>query len=741
MTSLKLSEIEARINSFVQNLGSQELAAWAKDVLPKEQQNKNPEDTLDRLALNASMQISRDPIFSALASNLLLLKIETACVKQDILKFSDSIERGFKLGLIAESTKDFVEKNKHKLNAALQLSSDSLLEFFSLKTLSDRYFLLDPQTRLAIETPQYFFMRVACGLSQSEEECVALYRMISSLEYLPSTPTLFNSATPHSQMSSCYLLDSPEDTLESIYQKYTDVALLSKHAGGVGLAFHRVRARGSLIKGTNGHSNGIVPWLKTLDASVAAVNQGGKRKGACCVYLETWHADIEEFLELKDSTGDEARRTHNLNLAHWIPDLFMKRVETDALWSLFDPKDTPDLPDLFGDAFEEAYQLYEKNKIYRKQIPARDLYARMMRTLAQTGNGWMNFKDSANKKCSQTLDPKNVVHLSNLCTEIIEVSDSEHTAVCNLGSINLSKHLTNDGNFDFKKLRSTVFKAVQFLDRVIDINFYPIESAKKSNSLWRPIGLGVMGLQDLFFLKRLPFDCDEAKLLSKKIAEHIYFYALEASCELSQKFGKHPNFDKSRYSKGVLQFDIWQRESDPSLKWKELREKIQSSGLRNSLLVAIAPTATIASIAGCYESIEPQVSVMFKRETLSGEFIQNNKYLVADLKKLGLWNAAIRNQIKQSGGSIQNILEIPENLRLLYRNAWELPMKALIDMASDRGAFIDQSQSLNLFMETPTIEKMSSMYFYAWKAGLKTTYYLRSRPASEISTTACEVCQ
>jgi ribonucleoside-diphosphate reductase alpha chain len=553
---------------------------------------------------------------------------------------------------------------------------------------------------------------------------------------------MFNAGTRHEQLSSCFLLDSPDDHLENIYQRYTDVALLSKFSGGIGLAYHRVRSRGSLIESTNGHSNGIVSWLKTLDASVSAVNQGGKRKGACCVYLEPWHADVEEFLELRDNTGDDAKRTHNLNLANWIPDLFMKRVEANATWSLFDPKRVPELPDLYGDEFERRYEEAERAGLAARTVKARDLYARMMRTLAQTGNGWMTFKDKSNKACNQTALPGRTVHLSNLCTEILEVTSKKETAVCNLGSINLGRHTTRTGDghvaFDFDKLGRTVRSAVRQLDRVIDLNFYPIASTKVSNLRWRPVGLGVMGLQDVFFQMRLPFDAAEARALSKTIAEEIYFHALSASVELAAEKGAHPAFAETRAAQGELQFDAWGVTPADEGRWSALREKVRTTGLRNSLLLAIAPTATIASIAGCCECIEPQISNLFKRETLSGDFLQMNRYLVAELKELGLWTEATRSRLKVAEGSVQGIGELPESIRAVFRTAWEIPMRSLVDMATDRGAFIDQSQSLNLFIENPNIGQLSSMYFYAWKKGLKTTYYLRSRPATRIAKATVE---
>ena len=690
---------------------------------------------LDNLCIQtASLLIGEDPEYSRLAARLLSTYIDEEVKSQKIGSFADSVQMGFKNGLLGESTYNFVMTHKAELCAAIEHYKTDRFEYFGLRTVYDRYLLKNPKSRQVLENPQYFFMRVACGLATSPADAIDFYKLISSHDYMPSTPTLFNSGTLRPQMSSCYLLDSPIDDLKAIYDKYTDVALLSKFAGGIGLAYSRVRSRGSLIKGTNGHSNGIIPWLKTLDSSVSAVNQGGKRKGAACVYLETWHADVEEFLELRDNTGDEAKRTHNLNTANWVPDLFMKRVEADAMWSLFDPRVVPEFVDLFGEAFEQAYEKAESEKLYIKQIKARDLYTRMMKTLAQTGNGWMTFKDASNMKANQTGKPENVIHLSNLCTEILEVTSKDETAVCNLGSVNLGRHIV-DGQFDFEKLAKTVRTAVKYLDRVVDINFYPINTAEASNNRWRPVGLGVMGLQDAFFQLKMPFDSEAAQALSAKIQEEIYFHALTSSAELAEKHGAHTNFADTRAAQGNLQFDLWNVKPTNENRWNALKAKIQKTGLRNSLIIAIAPTATIASIVGCYEATEPQISNLFKRETLSGEFMQVNKYLVVDLKQRGLWNEDFRNEIKISEGSIQNIAAIPQDVKDLYRTVWEVPMKSLIEMAAARGAFIDQSQSLNLFMEAPTIGKLSSMYMYAWKRGIKTTYYLRSRPATSIAKT------
>lgn len=688
---------------------------------------------LDSLSIQtAASLIAEEPEYSQLAARLLAKFIEKEVQNRNIFSFSQSVEAGYQSGLISEDTIAFVRTNARKLNSAIDETMSERFEFFGIQTVYDRYLLKDPASRAVIETPQYFFMRVACGLAQTVAKAVDFYMLLAALEYLPSTPTLFNSGTAHSQMSSCFLLDSPQDNLESIYSRYKDIALLSKFSGGIGVAYHRVRSRGSHIKGTNGHSNGIVPWLKTLDSSVCAVNQGGKRKGAACVYLETWHADIEEFLELRDNTGDEARRTYNLNLAHWIPDLFMERVETDGQWSLFDPAKVPHLTDLYGEEFRRAYIEAEAQSLFFKQLKARDLYLKMMRTLAETGNGWITFKDSCNLKSNQTGQPQNVIHLSNLCTEITEVTSASETAVCNLGSINLARHVEN-GSFNFEKLASTVKRAVPFLDRVIDLNFYPTETTAASNARWRPIGLGLMGLQDVFFQLKIAFDSQQARELSARIQEEIYYHALQASSELARKAGPHQSFQETRAAKGDLQFDAWGITPGDSQRWDALRTQIRKTGLRNSLLLAIAPTATIASIAGCYECIEPQISNLFKRETMSGDFMQMNRYLVGRLKELGLWNDDMRNHLKLSEGSIQTITAIPAETRELFRTVWEIPMRSLIDMAADRGAFIDQSQSLNLFLESPTIGKLSSMYMYAWKRGLKTTYYLRSRPASKIA--------
>ncbi|WP_345749056.1 ribonucleoside-diphosphate reductase subunit alpha [Streptomyces sp. ODS28] len=689
---------------------------------------------------------AEEPEYSRLAARLLTLSVREEAASQGADSFSASVAAGHGEGLIADGTARFVRLHAERLDALVERAvadgADDRFGYFGLRTLHSRYLLRHPTTRKVIETPQHFLLRVACGLAEDDSEralddVAELYGLTSSLSYLPSSPTLFNSGTRHPQMSSCYLLDSPLDELDSIYERYHQVARLSKHAGGIGLPFSRIRARGSLIRGTNGHSNGIVPFLRTLDSSVAAVNQGGRRKGAACVYLEPWHADVEEFLELRDNTGEDARRTHNLNIAHWIPDEFMRRVEADAEWSLFSPADAPELVDLWGEEFDAAYRKAEAEERYVRRVPARQLYSRMMRTLAQTGNGWMTFKDASNRTANQTAEPGSVVHSSNLCTEILEVTDDSETAVCNLGSVNLAAHLDEDGELDWERLDATVRTAVAFLDRVVDINFYPTGQAGASNSRWRPVGLGLMGLQDVFFRRRLAFDSAEARELSTRISERIMLAAYEASADLAERHGPLPAWEHTRTARGVLHPDHY-ADAAPHWpeRWEALRARIAQTGMRNALLLAIAPTATIASIAGVYECIEPQVSNLFKRETLSGEFLQVNAYLVEELKRHGLWDGQALEALRDANGSVQDLEWVPEEVRALYRTAWELPQRAVIDMAAARTPYLDQSQSLNLFMAAPTIGKLSSMYAYAWRQGIKTTYYLRSRPATRIAQAA-----
>jgi ribonucleoside-diphosphate reductase alpha chain len=735
--TVRMEKILDAVNRACRGLDNVEPIEIAKRTIAGLHNNSTTEE-LDQLSIsNAVMLMADEPNYSKVAARMLAEGAKKAVGRDQV--FSDYVELAHEQGLLSDHVRKLVQENSQAIDFAIRHERDDLFEYFGIKTISDRYLLRHPKTRRIIERPQWLFMRVALGLSHNVNEAIEFYDVISQFLYMPSTPTLFNSGTRHPQMSSCYLLTVADDSLEGIYKAITDSARLSKFSGGIGIDWTPVRASGSLIKGTNGLSNGIIPFLKVFDSSVHAVNQGGKRKGAAAVYLEPWHADIENFLELRNNTGSEERRTHNLNLALWIPDLFMKRLETDGEWSLFSPSDCPELLDCFGEEFERNYEAAEKAGKAMKKIPVRALYARIIQTLAETGNGWICFKDKANLRSAQTGKPGNVIHSSNLCTEILEVTDSSQTAVCNLGSVNLSAYVRPDGNFDYDLLRKVVRVATKFLDRVVDINFYPTQEAKHSNNKWRPVGLGVMGLQDAFFKMKLPFTSAKAKEVSARIQETVYYQAVLSSMELAKEFGPFAEFKNSRYAEGKLQVhlaeDLQPAMPELHFDWDALGKEVQKHGLRNSLLIAIAPTATIASIVGSYESIEPQIANFFKRETLSGEFLQVNRYLINDLKARGLWVNSIRAKIIAADGSIQHIEEIPQDLRDLYKTVWETPQKDLIEMAAERSAFICQSQSLNLFMENPNIGKLSSMYMYAWKQGIKTTYYLRSRAKTGIQKT------
>jgi ribonucleoside-diphosphate reductase alpha chain len=735
--AVKIEKILHAVNRACRGLDNVEALDVAKATIMGLHDGSTTEE-LDNLSIsNAVMLMAHEPNYSKVAARMLSETLRKE-VGRDVA-FHEYLETASGFGLLSDEVVQLAKTGIQEIEFGIRHERDDLFEYFGLKTIADRYLLRHPKTRRVIERPQWMFMRVALGLSQSVAEALEFYDIISQFLYMPSTPTLFNSGTRHTQMSSCYLLRLADDSLEGIYKSITDCAKLSKWSGGLGIDWTPVRASGSLIKGTNGLSNGVIPFLKVFDSSVHAVNQGGKRKGAAAIYLENWHADIEAFLELRNNTGAEERRTHNLNLALWVSDLFMKRVETGEDWSLFSPNDVPELLESWGSEFEKNYLAAEAKGLAMKKVPARLLYARMMQTLAETGNAWMCWKDRANERSAQTAKAGNVIHSSNLCTEILEVTSAKETAVCNLGSINLAAYVDSNGQFDFKKLRDVTRVALRFLDRVIDRNFYPTTEADNSNQKWRPVGLGIMGLQDALFKMRLPFSGLAAKQLSNRISETIYYHALEESMKLAASAGSFPGFKESRYVDGHLQPHLARTFSDSQpeyhFDWDKLGKEIAKNGLRNSLLIAIAPTATIASIVGSYESIEPQISNIFKRETLSGEFLQINRYLVADLKRLNLWTDEVRAAIIANDGSLQNVAAIPEEIRELYRTVWEISQKDLIDMAADRSFFVCQSQSLNLFMQNPNIGKLSSMYMYAWNRGIKTTYYLRSRAKTTIQKT------
>lgn len=652
------------------------------------------------------------------------------------------IQRGIELELLNPALGEF---DIQMLGDALLPERDLQFTYLGLQTLYDRYFIHSDEVRF--ELPQIFFMRVAMGLALEEEEkearAIEFYQLLSSFDYMSSTPTLFNAGTLRPQLSSCYLTTVPDD-LHGIYGAIQDNAMLSKFAGGLGNDWTPVRALGSYIKGTNGKSQGVVPFLKVVNDTAVAVNQGGKRKGAVCSYLETWHMDIEEFVELRKNTGDDRRRTHDMNTANWIPDLFMKRVFDDGEWTLFSPNDVPDLHDLYGKAFEARYAEYEALaaggdlKLY-KTVSAQGLWRKMLAMLFETGHPWMTFKDPCNLRSPQ--QHTGVVHSSNLCTEITLNTNKDEIAVCNLGSINLPQHIGEDG-LDLKKLKRTVKTAVRMLDNVIDINYYSVDTARNSNALHRPVGLGLMGFQDALYKQHIAYGSDSAVMFADQSMEAISYYAIDASSKLAKERGAYSTFEGSLWSQGILPIDSLskleeERGSDyikvdksMTMDWEALREKVVSRGMRNSNVMAIAPTATIANITGVSQSIEPTYQNLYVKSNLSGEFTVVNPYLVNDLKARGLWDGVMVNDLKYYDGSVQAIERIPEDLRMIYSNAFEVEPKWIVECASRRQKWIDQAQSLNLYINNASGKKLDITYRMAWYSGLKTTYYLRSLAAT-----------
>ena len=695
---------------------------------------------LDSISIHtAASLIAEEPEYSRLAARLLHATIAKEVAGQNIYSFSQSIEIGHREGVVSKEAADFVAANARKLNNAIDDRLSDRFEYFGLRTVYDRYLLKHPITRLVTETPQYFFMRVAGGLSERVNEAVDFYNLLASHDYLPSSPTLFNSGTKHSQMSSCYLhrlalrLARFDLRLVQNRSRCSRNSLAASASPSIASG-QRARSSAPPMASRTASSHGCARSTPRSQRSIRAAS--ARAPAASTSNPGTPTSTPSSRCATTPATLLAAPTTSTSPTG--FPTSSCAAPTRTACGRSSIPRTFRTSPTSTAKPSSAPTSRPKPQGIYKRQVKARELYARMMRTLAETGNGWMVFKDACNIKCNQTGQSGNTVHLSNLCTEITEVTSSAETAVCNLGSINLGRHLT-DGVFDFDKLAATVRHAVPMLDRVIDINYYPVPQAAGSNSRWRPVGLGVMGLQDVFFQMRWAFDSDEARALSAKIQEEIYFHALSASCDLAEKHGPHAAFGETRAAQGEFQFDLWGITPKDEKRWETLRQRMKTVGLRNSLLIAIAPTATIASIVGCYECIEPQISNMFKRETLSGEFMQINKYLVNELKALNLWSEEMRTRIKLAEGSIQKIDEIPAEVKAIYRTVWEVPMRSLIDMAADRGAFIDQSQSLNLFAESPNIGRLSSMYMYAWKRGIKTTYYLRSRPATKIAKTTVAV--
>jgi ribonucleoside-diphosphate reductase alpha subunit len=690
---------------------------------------------LDNLAAETAASMATiHPDYALLAARVAVSNLHKETDKsfhkvvQDLYDYVDP-KTGERAGLIGDETYRIILENKEKLDSAIIYDRDFGFDYFGFKTM-ERSYLMRMNGRVA-ERPQHLFMRVSVGIHGEDiEAALETYNLMSERWFIHATPTLFNAGSPKPQLSSCFLLSMTSDSIHGIFETLQRCALISQSAGGIGLSIHNIRATGSYIKGTGGTSNGIVPMLRVFNDTARYVDQGGgKRKGAFAVYLEPWHADVFDFLELKKNHGKEEMRARDLFYALWIPDLFMERVEKDADWSLFDPSEAPGLYEVHSGEFDALYHQYEAEKRQRKTVKARDLWNAILESQIETGTPYILYKDAANSKSNQ----KNLgtIRSSNLCTEIIEYTSPDEVAVCNLASLALPKFV-EDGQFNFEKLFEITQVATRNLNKVIDINYYPIPEARNSNMRHRPIGLGVQGLADAFILMRYPFDSPEARQLNRDIFETIYFAAMTESCALAERDGAYSSFKGSPLSNGEFQFDLWGVKPSKRWDWDGLRKRIMTSGVRNSLLVAPMPTASTSQILGNNECFEPYTSNLYTRRTLSGEHIVVNKHLMRDLVRLGLWDGEMREAIMAANGSIQHIQEIPEEVRALYKTAYEISQKVIIDMSADRGAFICQSQSLNVFMEAPTFAKLSSMHFYAWKKGLKTgMYYLRSKAATD----------
>ena len=690
---------------------------------------------LDNLAAEvAATNTISHPDYALLASRIVVSNLHKNTKKS----FTDTMEDLYNYvdpktnqpaPLLSEDVYNAIKDNAEVLDSNIIYDRDFRYDFFGVKTL-ERSYLLKLNGEVA-ERPQHMLMRVAMGIHKTDvEAAISTYNYMSEGWFTHATPTLFNSGTPKAQMSSCFLLKMQEDSIGGIYDTLKQCAQISQSAGGIGLSIHDIRATGSYIKGTNGTSNGIVPMLKVFNDTARYVDQGGgKRKGSFAIYVEPWHADIFSFLDLKKNTGKEEDRARDLFYALWIPDLFMKRVEENGEWTLMCPNECPGMSDVYGDEFETLYLKYESEGKGRKTIKAQDLWFKICESQIETGTPYMLYKDAANAKSNQ----KNLgtIKSSNLCTEIMEYTSDDEVAVCNLASIALPKFVT-EGKFDHDKLFEVAYKVTKNLDSVIDQNYYPIPEARNSNMRHRPIGIGVQGLADAFILMRFPFESEEAKALNKEIFETIYYAAVTASKDLAIENGPYETWKGSPISEGKMQFDLWGVTPTDRWEWNVLKEEVMEHGVRNSLLLAPMPTASTAQILGNNECFEPYTSNIYTRRVLSGEFIVVNKHLLRDLVKLGLWNDSLKNQLMGANGSIQNIKEIPDNIKELYKTAWEISQKTILDMAADRGAYIDQSQSLNIFMENANFAKLTSMHFYGWKAGLKTgMYYLRTKAATD----------
>ena len=695
---------------------------------------------LDNLAAEtAASMTTKHPDYATLAARIAISNLHKNTQKsfsgtmKQMYQYTDP-KTGENASLISKETWKVIKDNAALLDSSIIYDRDFGFDYFGYKTLEKSY-LMKLNGKI-VERPQHMLMRVSVGIhGENIEKAIETYNLLSERWFTHATPTLFNAGTPKPQLSSCFLLTMKDDSIEGIYDTLKQTAKISQSAGGIGLSIHNVRATGSYIKGTNGTSNGIVPMLRVFNDTARYVDQGGgKRKGSFAIYLEPWHSDIFEFLDLKRNHGKEELRARDLFFAMWIPDLFMKRVEANQQWSLFCPHECPGMSDTYGDDFERLYEKYESEGKARKTIQAQELWFQILESQVETGTPYILYKDSANKKSNQ----KNLgtIKSSNLCTEIIEYTAPDEVAVCNLASIALPKFVKNvDGDgplgFDFQKLYEITKVITRNLNRVIDINYYPVPEAEKSNKRHRPIGIGIQGLADAFIMLKFPFDSQPAQKLNRDIFETIYYAAMETSMELAIEEGPYETWEGSPISQGIFQFDMWGVTPDSGLwNWEELREKVIKNGVRNSLLLAPMPTASTSQILGNNECFEPYTSNIYTRRVLSGEFVVVNKHLLRDLVKIGMWNDTMKNKLIAANGSVQNINEIPDNLKELYKTAWEIKQKTLIDMSADRGAFICQSQSLNIFMMDPNFAKLTSMHFYSWKAGLKTgMYYLRTKAA------------
>ncbi|ADZ29836.1 ribonucleotide reductase large subunit protein [Cowpox virus] len=688
---------------------------------------------LDTLAAEiAATCTTQHPDYAILAARIAVSNLHKETKKlfsevmEDLFNYVNP-KNGKHSPIISSITMDIVNKYKDKLNSVIIYERDFSYNYFGFKTLEKSY-LLKINNKI-VERPQHMLMRVAVGIHQWDiESAIETYNLLSEKWFTHASPTLFNAGTSRHQMSSCFLLNMMDDSIEGIYDTLKRCALISKMAGGIGLSISNIRASGSYISGTNGISNGIIPMLRVYNNTARYIDQGGnKRPGVMAIYLEPWHSDIMAFLDLKKNTGNEEHRTRDLFIALWIPDLFMKRVKDDGEWSLMCPDECPGLDDVWGDEFERLYTQYEREKRYKSIIKARVVWKAIIESQIETGTPFILYKDACNKKSNQ--QNLGTIKCSNLCTEIIQYADANEVAVCNLASVALNMFVI-DGRFDFLKLKDVVKVIVRNLNKIIDINYYPIPEAEISNKRHRPIGIGVQGLADAFILLNYPFDSLEAQDLNKKIFETIYYGALEASCELAEKEGPYDTYVGSYASNGILQYDLWNVVPSDLWDWESLKDKIRTYGLRNSLLVAPMPTASTAQILGNNESVEPYTSNIYTRRVLSGEFQVVNPHLLRVLTERKLWNDEIKNRIMADGGSIQNT-NLPEDIKRVYKTIWEIPQKTIIKMAADRGAFIDQSQSMNIHIADPSYSKLTSMHFYGWSLGLKTgMYYLRTKPAS-----------